>query len=461
MNSTDTVCVSPPYDVTLFPSVTSTADFDVAAYAAQIQAIEEASDNTAITLHEPSYPTVSQLKEAEQKILQHAGDLRFTGADVYNFLHTRYRHLDSSDIVNMFITPPSTTITLTACNFDGDYYTYTAANTAYFLDQHNKEIVLPVFDKYGQQVVFPLYTESGHILITETVSAYNFNKDIIFFPLKDANNNQIKYPFKDINNTTIVTLPKKNNILLRDVNEAYTSLDNAYNNAKDADAYKFIQYILSLSLTNKTSFFYSKTEETDETTAYLAAAIFNIDTPDIELSNLLSGNLKYFIRYYADRTDFIYNIYTFRGGIGPLTVISSPTSTNIADVILYEKIKSASYSILGAPFWSNKTESLVWESTTIKDSPVHTSLLELHTSAINTNTEINALHLQISALSATVDLLKITISNLRTDINTISAKVDFNSPIIDTLIVSNTWAAIWQSPPPILFTAPSVPAPRI
>jgi len=88
MNKTDIQCSSSLYDLSLFPSVTSKADFNLAAYTNQVQGIEDASGNTVVTLNEALFPSLDYLKSIETQILQHTGDPRFTGKDAYKFTHS-------------------------------------------------------------------------------------------------------------------------------------------------------------------------------------------------------------------------------------------------------------------------------------------------------------------------------------------------------------------------------------
>ena len=147
-------------------------------------------------------------------------------------------------------------------------------------------------------------------------------------------------------------MPEKNTALLLDPQEAYTYLDTAYDYAKDAHAYSFTQHLLNLLSNNKVSFFYSRVDSTNDKTGYFAAAVYSLTATDTSLTSIADPSLNYFIRYYADRAEYVYNMYKSSGGTGPFTTIADNISNNLQDRILNEKIKGASYSILAAPYLS-------------------------------------------------------------------------------------------------------------
>ena len=459
IDNTDISCVAAPFDVSYFPTLTSTANFDVYAYAAQLSAIEELQGDIATTLYEIPTPSADTIMEADRDVYSAVGDRRFNGLAAHNFLHTRYTSLNINDTFG----ETSPTITLTGCDIDGYPYTYTIVNTAYFLDQASNIVTFPVYDYYGNQVYFPLVDENGKFVLHQPITAIDAKQQTIYFPLKDINNLKIQFPFKDATGNIVIVPPAKNAEKLLDVNRAYRDLDVAYENAKDADAFKFTQYILSLEQTKQVGFFFGTAEISAQNNTYFAAAVYDISATDTDLTNIISSNLNYLIRYYPDRADLTYKIYQDNGGLGPFTIIRKTSSTNLKDIIENDRIRLASYNILTIPYWSLENTEAVYYAAEGISTPVnnvHTSLLELYSNTLTHTAEINDLKTEVQTLCSTVNTLSAKVDSLISQFTAVSANVTYNSAVIDTLVIPNNWQNIWATTLPPLFVTPITPTIR-
>lgn len=460
INNIDLNCITAPYDISFFPTLTSGSDFDVDAYVAQMAAIEEMQGDVAATLYEVPSPSAEVIMDADRAVYSTVGDRRFDGLAAHNFLHTRYKALDITDT----FTETTPTITITGCDNEGYPYTYTAVNTAYFLDQASNIVTFPVFDYYGTQVYFPLVDENGKFILHQPLTAIDNKQQTVYFPLKDINNLEIIFPFKDAAGTTVIIPPSSTSEKLLDVSQAYRDLDTAYKNAKDSDAFKFVQYVLQLENTHKISFFFGTAEVAVQNNTYFAAAVYELSASAADTNNIISSNLNYLIRYYADRADLVYDIYKDNGGQGPFNIIQKTSSTDSKDIIENDRIRLASYNILNIPYWSPKnTEASHYREQGISTPVVnvHTSLLELHTNTVTSSNEIINLKTEIQTLCSTVISLSSKLDALLANFNTTQLNVNYNSGIIDTLVISANWQNIWEDSISSLFVKPSTPAPRV
>ena len=455
----DTICQTAPYNVSFFPTITSNSNFDINSYVSQLSAIEELQGDIATTLYEVPTPSKEEIMQIDREVFSATGDKRFTGIDAHNFLHTRYKALDVGDT----FTDALPTITLTACDIEGEPYTYTVKNTAYFLDQKSNKITFPVYDVHGRQVHFPLIDEAGKFILHQPITAIDAIKQVVFFPLKDINNAEVHFPFKDAAGSTIIVPPAGNSENLLDVTVAYAALDTAYENAKDADAFKFCNFLLNLERSNKISFFFGTSTISTQNASYFAAAVYDLSIPQAELSSIVSSNLKYFIRYYPDRADKVYELYTESGGSGPFTIIKNKEVTTIQESIENDRERFASYNILTIPFWDEtKTSSSFYtaEGITTPVQTVHTSLLEIYTNVNESREDVSTLQAQVQTLSTLVNELSTKLISLQTAYNTTASNVTFNSGVIDTLISPNNWQNIWETTISAGFIRPGTPTAR-
>lgn len=443
-----------PFDVTAFPTVTSGKNFNFSVYAAQLSAAEELAQDEPIVLYEEPYPSIEEAVQAEKNIYNFSGDIRFTGLSAYTFLRTRYKPLDSTDLY----ASTSSTITATACDTEGLAYTYTMPNTAFFYDFNQTRIYLPAFDLYGRQIKFPLTNSEGKYLLTQVgiVTAYDANSQLIYFPLKDSHNNIVKYPFRDAFNSTIISPPEQNNDKLIDTNQAFEALDNAYENAKDADAYNFTFFILDIENTNKISFFQGIVETPVNIVNFFAAAVYRDGATDADLINITSDQISYFVRYHDDRSAYVYDLYKQNGGTGPYTIIQPTTSTVIADKVKSENERMASYNILSIPYWSSSQTDFTFSKKIVQNT-IHTSVLDLYTTSTNNTAKIAALESQVSSLFNLVTTLSTKLDTLSTTVTAVSAQVRYNSSVIDLLTPQSVWDAIWLATIPPGVTIPVAP----
>lgn len=445
MNSdTEKNCVAAPlpFDVTAFPTITSGKNFNFSTYAAQLSAAEELALDEPIVLFEEPYPTIEEAIQAEKDIYSFSGDVRFTGLSAYTFIRSRYKPLDSTDLY----ASTSPTITATACDSEGLPYTYTMPNTAFFYDFDQTRMYLPAFDLYGRQIKFPLTNSEGKYLLTQVgvLTAYDANHQIINFPIKDSHNNIIKYPFRDAFNSIIISPPIQSNDKLVDVNQAFEALDNAYSNAKDADAYSFAFFILNKEPQNIISFFQGVVDTPVNTVNFFAAAIYDEGATEQDLSSITSDKINYFIRYHEDRSEFVYNIYKQHGGTGPYTIISPTTSTAIADKVKSENERMASYNILSAPYWIPGQTDFTQSKKTVQNT-IHTSVLDLYTSSTDASTRIASLESQVNILTTLVNTLSSNLNTLTANTTAISAQVGYNSSVIDLITPQGVWDSIWSA----------------
>ena len=454
---TDFNCASSlPYDVTTFPSVTNYGNFDLNAFADQISSIEETVTDEEVVLLKAPLPTVDSVLAADRAVYASLGDARFNGAAAYDFLFTRYKPLDleSSNI-------PSTTIKVSACDEDGFPYTYTIPNSATYYDANTEKVTLPVYDSRGLQVNFPLKDQYGKYLLQPALTAIDSKLNVVHFPLRDINNKAVNYPFRDSVGTTIITPPPNQDILL-DVKQAYEDLNTAFANAKDAHAYSFAEYILSVEQISGefVGFFYTETQMPAQSAATLplfAAAIYTEDSNALDLTNITSSKIEQLIRYYPDRSELVYKHYTELGGEGPYTIISPTTSTNIADLIKSENNKLASYNILKSPFWSGDIEYGSYYKD-IQSSVTHTSLLEIVNRTETSENDISNLQTENTNLKSLINSLSTQLLSLSAKYEATNINVVYNSAIIDTLATPINWINIWTTTAG--FVSPAIPATR-
>ena len=457
MNNSDTdfsCSSSAPYDVNTFPSITSRDTFNLFTYGQQISSIEETATDDTVVLSEAPIPTVESVIAAEREVYSTFGDKRFSGIAAYDFLFTRYKPLSIEDTT-------ATVSMASACDSEGIPYTYYIPNSATYYDSLNQKITLPVFDARGRQVEFPLRDKNKKFILSSyALTAIDNKQELIYFPLRDVNGVSVNFPFKGDTGDVIIVPPANKDKLLN-VNEAYSSLDTAYSNAKDLHGYAFAEYVFAIEeqQQGKIGFFYSAVEMPAQsaTAPMFAAVVYNITAADIELTNLTSLDVETIIRYYPDRAQLSYKHYQDLGGKGPYTTLIPLTSTDIKSVVKNENTKLASYNILSSPYWSAEIPKAQYYNTT-PGSVANISMVDVVDRTTTNATNITDLQSQFAALSSAVDSLSTQLVNLRTQYLATNAAVIYNSGIIDTLVVPTTWINIWTATPG--FVAPTVPTAR-
>jgi hypothetical protein len=463
-NQEDTNCVPPSIDLinpAVLPTISS-RNFDINAFVAELSGLEALQGEETLYIYEPPFPTLEEVSQAEKDIISEAGvDARFTGEAVHNFLFSHYRPLDSSDSY----AAQSTLITLTGCTFDGDLYTYTVPNTStqpLLTDSANKEILVPIYDLYNQPVIFPIVDHNGKFVLVESITAIDAQQKIIYFPFKDVNDNVLKYPFKGIDGNITVHLPTKNNKQINDAEEAFQSLDLAYDKAKDADAFKFVNYLLSLEEENKLGFFYGPLSMLPgaESSYFFTVGVYELSSEGTDLIDITHQNLKYFIRYYPDRAEYVYKLYKDFDGEGVWTLIEPTSSRDINTIIKNDKERNTSYASLTIPFWSSTDPSTVtYENNAINSSPVHTGILELYTNAEENQNKTTTLQQKVSTLENQLSSLSAQFVSLYNFVGVLSTSVAYNSAIIDKITDPLNWGNLWAGSP-LTFNRPIDPAPR-
>lgn len=457
--NTDYNCASAsPIDYTFFPSITARKKFDFQAFTAQLTALDEFVTEEPLVIYEEPIPSPESVLAAEKEVFKSFGDARFNGESAFTFLHTRYKAIGIEDSMSY---PDSNILVASACDVEGFPYTYHIPNSATYYDSEQKEITLPVFDKYGVLVVFPLTDNSGKFVLNEPLTALDSVGSLIRFPLKDINNKYVAFPFKSATGEIIV-VPPRNQEQLLNVPQAYKDLDQAYENAKTANAYEFAQYIISLETSNRVGFFYSTVTvpTQNNTIPYFGAGVYNLTAADIDLSDIVSQDLEYFIRYYPDKAQDMYKFYIELGGTGPYTEISSEPATNLQEAVSNENIKNASYSILSAPFWTEDTPVSDYQQATVGPAAVHTSILELYTKAVTAEQAIITLNNTIQDLTNKVSTLSASLNSLNSAYTATSALVEYNSKIIDIIVTPSNWQNIWASPLAVGYIPPATPSAR-
>lgn len=460
----DFICTSAaPIDYTTFPSILSSKNFNFTAYSAQVSALEEFALDEPLVFQQAPMPAVKDIIAAEKEVYNTVGDRRFSGLKAYEFLHTRYKVLDTTDSMSSSNT---SVLLASACDSEGFPYTIYIPNSATYYDSNNANVVLPAFDKYGKLVTFPLKDIHGRYVLTNSaLTAIDDKGEMIFFPLKDTNNKKIEFPFRGVTGDVIIVPPRNQDRLL-DVTEAYTSLDTAYSNAKDADAFAFAKYIISLSNTNRTSFFYNTVAAPGGVSGrniipFFAAAMYDLTATNTDLTDITADSLNYIVRYYPDRAVLAYEYYKELGGTGPYTTITPLTGSSFSILIRNENVALASYNILSSPLWSPEAPLETYFNNSIPPNNVHTSILELHNTGITNAADIVTLNAQVTTLSAMVTSLSSQLLALSAQYLATDTKVTYNSGIIDTLRTTVNWPAIWVTPAPGAgFTPPPVPAAR-
>ena len=460
-NQEDISCSTPDINLintAVLPTLTSTKDFDFNAFVAELSGLESLQGDETLYVYEPPFPSISEIIQSEKEVFSSiTNDVRFAAEDVYNFIFTRYRPLDNTDT---FATQAST-ITLTGCTFDGDLYTYTIPNTSrdYIKDNNNNEVLLPIYDAYNQQVVFPLTDLNGKFLLVESVTGLDATNKVVYFPLKDNRNVFLKYPFRGIDKKLILHLPENNNKLLYNVEEAYEDLDYAYEKAKDANAFKFVEYIVDLEDEHKIGFFYGPIVS-PASAYFFTIGVYNISSAEADLIDITSNNLQYFLRYYPDRAEYVYSLYKNQEGTGPWTLITPTSSTNVVDIIKYEKERAAAFTSLTVPYWSIQEDNKIsYVNNIINSSPVHTSILDIHTLAQSTSKSTTSLQNRVTALETQLSSLSAQFTSLYNFVGVLSTSVAYNSAVIDELVDPLNWGNLWFDTP-AGYSRPIDPNPR-
>lgn len=457
----DISCIQPDINIVnpaVLPTLTSTKDFDFNAFVAELSGLEDLQGEETLFLYEPPFPSIEEVSQAEKDVFSNSGgDSRFTAEDVYNFVFSRYRPIDNSDS----FASQSSIITLTGCTFDGDIYTYTipGSSTNYIKDTNNKEVLLPIYDSFNQKVTLPITDINGKYLLVESTTGIDAANKIVHFPLKDNRDNILKYPFKGFDGNVITHLPAQNNKLLNNVDEAYEDLDLAYEKAKDANAFEFVEYLLDLDLDHKLGFFYG-TITLPASSYFFTVGVYKLSATDDNLVDITNSNLEYFLRYYPDRAQYVFDLYKSLGGSGIWTNIIPPTSTDIAEIIKYEKQKLASFASLSVPYWTvEESNTVTYEDNVINSSPIHTSMSEIYTLTTSNSSATTSLQNRVISLETQLSSLSTQFISLFNMVSTLSTNVAYNSAIIDTLADPLNWGNIWFDKP-TGYSRPIDPLPR-
>lgn len=346
----DERCEELVFNTTAFPKITSSKNLDINVYNNQITGVESITNNSfviqqAVTIDKET------IDINRNTIFKNIGDTRFNAADAFTFLKTRFKPLEPED--ESFKNPQQ--IPIVACNTDGDPYTYYVNNDTIILDGCNNNIViLPIYDLYGQIISFPLKNSFNKLLTTEAITAIDATDQIVYFPFKNINNSVVCYPFRDLNQNLIFSLPPQNTERLVDVSQARANLSIAYNNARDAHSLKFVHYLLDLEKQGTCISFFSAVLGSSVTSLELenievfGVAVYKTCPDCSELTNYLSTYINCFIRYYPDRSCYVYDVYKKLGGKTSFTRINTEKDK---DIFVSEKAAYLAYNILKCPFW--------------------------------------------------------------------------------------------------------------
>jgi len=275
--------------------------------------------------------------------LNSTGDARFSGKDVLNFLHTRYSVLTGDDILNN--------------------------NTSSFK--------LPLYDKYGRQIFFPLQNNVD-----------STNKTI-YFPITDLYGNVVSYPLKD-KNGEVVSYPTSTEHLLSPA-QAYDDIDEAFSRAKDAHAFDFVQFLSGIEQTGtKISLFEGGIVNNTKTLNFFAAAIFKKETIPADLANINSSNLDFIIRYYPDRSSLVYSLYKEKNNNILKTYIDTNATANSSpiDIMASNQNSTAAANIVATDFWSKDSKVADFTNNKIKVNLSNQVMMSLYNSIISIQNQI-------------------------------------------------------------------------
>lgn len=307
-------------------------------------------------LYEPDEASLlSASRSAQDEYFRLLGEERFTGLDLKEFIYTRYLVLTGTDQTPDIINYNTPEI-ITLCDEEGYPYTVTVPLSTRFTDSNKSIITFPLFDSRGTQITLPLVDSRGKFVLTESVTAIDAKKKLIYFPLKNIKNEYIKYPVRDINGS-IVTVPIKNNPnILSNVSAARVEFNSLYEFSKDKHAHSFVDYLINIQKTNKLSIFHGdiKLGSTAQLPSmkYFIVGVYPITATNSQLIDIESTSMMYYARYYVDRIDFVKDKFADRDGKAMINIYDVDFSdTDTTTIQAYGKDLSI-LSILNAPFWS-------------------------------------------------------------------------------------------------------------
>lgn len=315
-------------------------------YFASTSACNNAAPTPTSINYNVSFPPLSTILELSNKVLSNLGDTRFNGLSVFNFLQTRYRVIDCGT------------------NFDTtiDSNTYT----------------LPVYDRFKQLVTFPIIDSNGNLITRDAVTAIDDTNQTIYFPLTDLKDNKISFPLTDIDKQ-IISVPKSNDTVTTAA-QAYSELDIAYNNAKDAHAFKFANLISNILSTNRVGFFNGNISTPSESRKlpFFAAGVYDNNSTDTDVKDVNSSKLNYFIKYYPDRADKVQSTLVSRNQSIPNTNIQTSTTAVDTDAIMQtDQNRTAASSIAASKYWDPSDSLDVYKSNKVKSNSMSSMLANI------------------------------------------------------------------------------------
>lgn len=296
-----------------------------------------------------SFDYLNSLNLESKKALISTGDSRFNGMAVLSFLHERYTTAESTNSGNAY--------------------------------------KLPLYDKYKQQVVFPLNVAT---LIAE-VSVVDAANKTVYFPFIDLSGNITPYPLRDSSNNIVLRPASTHNVA--DATTVYGELDAAYNHAKDSHAYNFNQQLLEIKKTNKLSFFKGSVVKDNNTLNFFTAAVFNKNASSADLTNIHSSQLDHIIRYYHDRADTVYNSNKADTPIS--TIDTTSNNSSFVSKITTDQNLAAANSIISTNYWDVATPLSSYKNNKIKTSSINASIIQQQET-------IDALKARIESLEASI-----------------------------------------------------------
>ena len=292
-----------------------------------------------------SFDYLNNLNLESKKALISTGDSRFNGMAVLSFLHERYSTAESNNNIRAY--------------------------------------KLPLYDKYKQQIVFPL-NNNKTIAGISSVDAAN---KTVYFPFTDLNGTIVPYPLRDTSNNIVLRPASSHNV--SDPTTVYEELDTAYNFAKDSHAFNFNQQLLEIKKTNKISFFQGTVTKDNNNLNFFAAAVFNKAASSADLTNIHSSQLDYFIRYYHDRSNAVYNSNKSDAPIS--TITTSSGSSNIVSKITTDQNLSAANSIISTNYWDVATPLSTYKNNKIKTSSINAAIIQQQETIDNLKKRIESL----------------------------------------------------------------------
>lgn len=279
----------------------------------------------------PSFDILNNLNAEGKKALLSTGDSRFNGMAVLSFLHERYGSASLPDNDNVF--------------------------------------KLPLYDRFKQQVVFPL-DKNKTVLNVSSVDAANKK---VYFPFTDIGGTVVKYPLVNKNGEIIERPGSAHSVAT--AADVYRELDTAYEYAKDAHAYNFNAQLEELKKTNEISFFNGTLTKDNNTLNFFAAAVYKPTASTSALTDIHSPQLDYILRYYHDRMSLVKDSNPNIPSTSIDTTSGSTGSSFVSKLALDQDL-TAINSIISTNYWDVATPMSAYKNNKIKTSSINAAVIE-------------------------------------------------------------------------------------